>query len=97
MIQLNRGRSFEGWSRIMNEQASDWPDRITVDPDVCNGRPTIRGKRITVQTVLEFLGAGEEPDEILRQYPSLEMEDIRACLGAAAKLMDHRYVVHQTT
>jgi uncharacterized protein (DUF433 family) len=41
-------------------------DRITVDENLCNGKPTIRGKRITVQTVLEFLGAGESSEEILR-------------------------------
>jgi uncharacterized protein (DUF433 family) len=52
--------------------------RITIDPEVCNGKPTIRGKRITVQTILEFLGAGEDREEILRQYPSLEQADIDA-------------------
>ncbi len=59
-------------------------DRITLDPDICNGKPTIRGKRITVQTILEFLGAGESREEILHQYPSLEVEDIDACLAFAA-------------
>lgn len=54
--------------------------RITIDPDLCNGRPTIRGKRITVQTVMELLGAGENEEEILKQYPSLERADIQACL-----------------
>ena len=44
--------------------------RITIDPAICNGKPTIRGKRITVQTILEFLSAGEDREEILRQYPS---------------------------
>ncbi len=46
--------------------------RITINPDICNGKPTIRGQRITVQTVLEFLGAGDGEAEILEQYPSLE-------------------------
>lgn len=67
--------------------------RITIDPEVCNGKPTLRGKRITVQTVLEFLSAGEEREEILRQYPSLEPADIDACLAFAVKLMSHSYVV----
>jgi uncharacterized protein (DUF433 family) len=57
--------------------------RITIDPAVCNGRPTIRGKRITTETILEFLRAGESPEEILRQYPSLEAEDIEACIAFA--------------
>lgn len=68
-------------------------DRITIDLAVCNGKPTIRGKRITVQTILEFLGAGESRKEILRQYPSLEPKDIDACLAFAAKLMSHSYVI----
>jgi len=55
-------------------------DRITIDDGLCNGKPTIRGKRITVQTILEFLSAGENHEEILRQYPSLVKEDIEACL-----------------
>lgn len=70
-------------------------DRITIDPAVCNGKPTIRGKRITVQTILEFLGAGESREEVLRQYPSLEDEDIDACLAFAAKLMGHNYVIER--
>jgi uncharacterized protein (DUF433 family) len=65
--------------------------RITIDPDICNGKPTIRGKRIAAQTILEFLGAGETAEEILKQYPSLEPEDIMACLKFAALLMDNRY------
>lgn len=56
-------------------------ERITIDPDLCNGRPTVRGKRITVQTVLELLGAGDSREEILDQYPSLEPADIDACLA----------------
>lgn len=70
--------------------------RITIDPEVCNGRPTIRGKRITAQTILEFLSAGESREEILHQYPSLEPEDIDACLEFAAQLMSHRYVLRKT-
>lgn len=69
--------------------------RITIDPDICNGKPTLRGKRIAVQTVLEFLSAGDSEAEILEQYPSLETEDIRACLRFATGLMDKRYDVVQ--
>lgn len=59
-------------------------DRIYIDSDICNGKPIIRGKRITVQTVMEFLSAGETAEEILKQYPSsLEPEDITACLRYA--------------
>jgi len=70
-------------------------DRITIDPAVCNGKPTIRGMRITVQTVLEYLSAGESREEILRQCPMLEPEDIAACLGFASSLMAHSYSVKE--
>lgn len=58
-------------------------DRITADPQIWNGKPTIRGLRLTVQTVLEFLSAGESRKELLHQYPFLEEEDINACLSFA--------------
>ncbi len=69
--------------------------RITVHPDICNGHPTIRGRRITVETILGFLSAGESQDEILRQYPSLEPADIDACLRFATELMAHRYTLQR--
>jgi len=68
-------------------------DKITIDPDLCNGKPTIRGLRITVQTVLEFLGAGESEAEILKQYPSLEKDDLTACIKFAADLMNRNYII----
>ncbi len=55
-------------------------DRIAINPDVCNGRPVMRGTRITVQTVLEFLGAGDSIEEALKEYPSLTREDVLACI-----------------
>lgn len=55
-------------------------ERITIDSNICNGKPIIRGKRIIVQTILEFLGAGDSKEDILFQYPSLVIEDIDACL-----------------
>ena len=64
--------------------------RITIKSDLCNGKPTIRGKRITVQTILEFLSAGESKEEILKQYPSLEEEDISACLSFASQMMGNK-------
>ncbi len=68
-------------------------NRITVDAQICNGQPIIRGKRITVQTILEFLAAGETKEEILKQYPSLVTEDIDACLKFAAHLMGHQFSI----
>ncbi len=63
---------------------SDLLKRITIKPDLCNGKPTIRGKRITVQTILEFLAAGDSEAEILANYPTLNSDDIKACLEFAA-------------
>ncbi|AEI48262.1 DUF433 domain-containing protein [Runella slithyformis] len=70
-------------------------DRIAIDPDICNGRPIIRGMRITVQTILEFLFAGTPREELLHQYPMLESEDIDACQQFAIKLMEKHYVIHE--
>ncbi|MDF5720814.1 MAG: DUF433 domain-containing protein [Rhizonema sp. PD37] len=67
--------------------------RISIHPDICNGRPIIANTRITVQTVMEFLGAGDSIEEILEEYPSLEREDIYACMQFAAKLMANHYEV----
>ena len=64
-------------------------DRITIDPEQCGGRPCIRGMRIRVGDVLELLAAGETPEQILEEYPYLEPEDISACLGYAARRLNH--------
>ncbi len=68
-------------------------DRISIDADLLNGKPAIRGKRIAVQTVLDFLSNGDQIDEILLHYPTLEKEDIYACLKFAADLMQNNYAV----
>jgi uncharacterized protein (DUF433 family) len=68
-------------------------DRITIDDNICNGRPTIRGTRISVQTVLDYLSAGDTEKEILDQYPSLESEDIKASIKFAADLMNRNYTI----
>jgi uncharacterized protein (DUF433 family) len=67
--------------------------RITVDETICNGKPTIRGKRITVQSILEFLGAGDSIEEIIKQFPSLEKEDIHACLLFAAEITGNNFSI----
>jgi uncharacterized protein (DUF433 family) len=68
-------------------------ERITVNPDVCNGRPVIHGTRITVQTVLEFLAAGDSVAEVLEEYPTLVREDVQACLEYASRVMANRFSV----
>jgi uncharacterized protein (DUF433 family) len=81
---------------MASAQSISTTDRITIDPDVCNGKPVIRGMRITVESILDYLGAGETPETILRQYPMLEPEDISACLAFASRLMSRRYSVKET-
>ncbi len=78
---------------MADETAPPIIDRITIIPDVCNGRPTVRGLRITVATILGYLAAGESVDEILHQHPMLEREDIAACLEFASRTLDHGYRV----
>jgi len=72
-------------------------ERITINPDICNGRPIIAGTRISVQTILEFLGSGDSTDDILEEYPSLTRKDIHACLTYASKLMANHYEIEKVT
>ena len=53
--------------------------RITVDPDVCHGKPCVRGLRYPVESLLEYLAGGDSIDDLLREFPDLEREDILAC------------------
>ena len=61
-------------------------DRITIDPEVCHGKPTIRNKRYTVDLILDLLSAGSSHEEILEEHPNLDEEDILACLAYATKV-----------
>lgn len=61
-------------------------DRITLNPDICHGKPTIRNKRYTVDLILDLLTSGMKEKDILDDYPALEKEDIFACLAYAARL-----------
>jgi uncharacterized protein (DUF433 family) len=62
----------------------DYRDIITIEPGKRSGKPTIRGMRITVQDVLEYLAGGMSQEEILSDFPELTPDDIRACLAFAA-------------
>ena len=64
----------------------NWRDRISIDPDVCHGKPCVKGTRIMVSIILDYLTAGESVETILREYPTLKGEDIRAAIGYAAWL-----------
>lgn len=66
-------------------------NRITISDEICNGKPTIRGYRITVQTILEFLFNGSSEQEILDNYPMLEAEDLIACKQFALLLTKNEF------
>lgn len=68
------------WQPLAGLRFEAVEDRITIDPGICNGRPVVRGTRITAQTVLEFLGAGDSVEDILEEYPTLTRDDVLACL-----------------
>lgn len=60
-------------------------ERITIDPNVCHGQPCVRGTRIMVWLILEYLANGDSEEEVLAAYPVLETEDVHACLAYAAE------------
>ena len=62
----------------------DYMKIITIEPDKRSGKPCIRGLRMTVTDVLEYLAGGMTPEEIVAEFPDLTLEDIRACLAFAA-------------
>ncbi len=68
-------------------------DRITVNPNVCNGKPTIRGLRITVDFVLKLIGDGYTAEDIVREYPELEKDDVYQAAKYAAWLASETTVV----
>ena len=66
--------------------------RISIDPNVCFGKPCIRGTRIWVSLILDFLSNGMTIEEILAEYPQLEEEDIRAAIAYGVEMARERYV-----
>jgi uncharacterized protein (DUF433 family) len=67
-------------------------ERISVNPDICFGKPCIKGHRIWVSLVLDLLAAGWSVQEILENYPGLEEPDILACIAYGAEMSRERYV-----
>jgi uncharacterized protein (DUF433 family) len=66
--------------------------RISIDPNICFGKPCIRGHRIWVSLILDHLAAGRTFDEILGDYPGLDRDDILACIAYGAEMSRERYV-----
>ena len=66
--------------------------RISIDPNFCFGKPCIRGHRLWVSLILDFLASGRSAKEILQEYPDLEEADILACLAYGAEMARERYI-----
>lgn len=79
MLELD----FDGSNRIF--QIMDYRQRISIDPLIRSGKPCVRGTRIAVADVLDYLGGGMSVAEVLDDFPDLTTEDIQACLSFAAK------------
>lgn len=65
-------------------------NRITIDPSICHGKPTIRSLRYPVDSILEYLAGGDSFDEVLAEFPDLEREDLQACIQFAAQSLKLR-------
>jgi len=74
------------------EVSNDLAKRITTDPAIFGGKPIVRGRRLAVEHVLSMLAAGGTAEDILRTYPFLEPEDVRACMWYAYKVVAHERV-----
>ncbi|HOE20527.1 MAG TPA: DUF433 domain-containing protein [Spirochaetota bacterium] len=71
----------------------NWKDRITIDPNICHGKPCIKGTRIIVSVILDNLANGMKEEDILSSYPSLTSEDIQAAIAYAAELSHERLIL----
>ncbi len=76
----------------MNQELEE---NIIIMPDVCGGKPVVRGTRITAQSVLEMLAAGDPIEEVLAAYPSLTRDDVLACLRYSSRLMSNHFVLQR--
>ena len=70
----------------------DWRARITADPTICHGKPCVKGTRVLVTVILDSLAAGETPERIVKDYPSVSVDDVHAAIAYAAELSRERMV-----
>jgi uncharacterized protein (DUF433 family) len=70
----------------------DWQHRIVVDPRILVGKPVVRGTRIAVEFIVDLLGQGWSEADILRNYPTVTTEDIRACLAYAGAVLKNERI-----
>jgi uncharacterized protein (DUF433 family) len=65
----------------------DWRDHIKVDPQILVGKPVVKGTRISVEMVIDLLAAGWTEQQLLDSYPTLKVDDVRACLAYASEIL----------
>jgi len=70
----------------------EWTERISINPEICHGKPCVKGTRIWVSLILDFLASGDSVEDILREYPQLTREDILACVAYGAEVARERFV-----
>lgn len=70
----------------------DWRERISIDPNVCHGKPCIKGTRIMVWIIVDYLANGDSVEDVLAAYPSLTREDVQAALAYAAEMTRERVI-----
>jgi uncharacterized protein (DUF433 family) len=66
--------------------------RISIDPSVCFGKPVIKGTRIWVSLILDFLASGDSVETVLKEYPHITRDDILACIAYGAEAADERFI-----
>lgn len=77
---------------MISESNNQLLNRITVNPKIFGGKPIIRGRRMAVEHILGMMAAGDTPEVLLKEYPWLEPDDIRACLEYARRVVGHERV-----
>jgi uncharacterized protein (DUF433 family) len=70
----------------------DWRSRISIKPEVCFGKPCIKGTRIWVSLILDFLANGISIEEVMEEYPQLTRQDVQACIAYGAEMARERFV-----
>lgn len=80
------------YNECMPNSAVDWREYIVSDPDTCHGQPRIKGTRIPISVILDNLAAGVSEEELLKSYPTLSPEAIRAVLAYAAQLVKEEWL-----
>lgn len=68
--------------------------RITINPEVCHGKPTLRNTRYMVESILEYLAAGDSINDLLNEFPDLDREDILACLAYATEILKFKGTIN---